>query len=108
MKLKLLNTLQDAVIKAPLHFEFGGVTFKFTAHIKLLDTPQIDELTSNNTKTDQQIARELLVGWDGFIDEGQPVPFSSDVLEQLLVYGGIAGRITAECVNAQYRVQEKN
>ncbi|NOU50268.1 hypothetical protein HG263_06895 [Pseudoalteromonas sp. JBTF-M23] len=108
MNLKLLEQLENAVIKAPLNFDFGGVNFKFTAHIKMLTTEQIDELTVTQRAEDKALVKELLVGWEDFVDQGETVAFSQDVLVQLLKYGGIAGRLAAECINAQYRVQEKN
>lgn len=107
MRLKKLEQLKDAVIEAPLKFEFGGVLFDFTAKVKLASKGEIAELTSGG-KSDFDIVKSLLVGWDKFEDEGQSVEFSQDVLNELAQYDGIIGRISVECINAQYRVQEKN
>ena len=107
MKLKCLSNL-NAIIESPINFEFGGVQFKFTAHIKLVEDDVITKLTSASGVTDPKIVRELLIGWDNFVDDGIDVKFSNDVLEQLLCYGAIAGKLSVECINAQYRVQEKN
>jgi len=108
MKLRCLNKLSNATIKAPLNFEFGGVTFKFTALIKVVDQDDLDELLNPASSTDVQTVRALLTGWEEFIDEGETVEFNAETLEEMLKYGGIAGRLSVECINAQYRVQEKN
>lgn len=107
MKLSLLTQLKNAHIKQPIDFDFGGVRFAFTAHIKLVTQSELDALTANNSH-DADIVRTLLIDWDAFVDNKKDVPFSDAVLDELLAYGGIAGRLAVECVNAQYRVQEKN
>lgn len=108
MKLKLLNELKNAVIYAPLHFEFGGLTFKFTAHVKLVTEQALKTLTEKKGANDGKIVRELLTGWNDFFDDGKDVPFARDTLEELLAYSGITARLSVECINAQYRIHEKN
>jgi len=108
MKLKLLNDLKTAVVKAPLNFEFGGVLFKFTAHIKLVTESELKLLTEKQGANDGEIVRELLISLDGFVDDGKDVPFANDTLEELLAYSGITARLSVECINAQYRIHEKN
>ncbi|WP_141235641.1 hypothetical protein, partial [Pseudoalteromonas sp. NBT06-2] len=100
--------LHDAVIDAPLNFEFGGVAFKFNAQVKLVEESEINTLTSGAIASDKNTVKALLVGWSGFIDEGKDVPFSTDTLNEMLSFGAIAGRLAVECINAQYRVTEKN
>ncbi|USE71526.1 hypothetical protein CTT31_20805 [Pseudoalteromonas maricaloris] len=107
MKLKKLEQLKNATILAPINFAFGGVDFKFDAKIKLVPEAEMTKLV-DGSKKDDAIVRELLTGWDNFVDDGTQVAFSNDVLNELLSYGAIAGRLSIECVNAQYRVQEKN
>ncbi|MEK0158267.1 hypothetical protein WLQ65_03795 [Pseudoalteromonas piscicida] len=107
MKLKKLEQLKNATILAPINFAFGGVEFKFDAKIKLVPEAEMSKLV-DGSKKDDAIVRELLIGWDNFVDDGQQVTFGGDVLDELLSYGAIAGRLSVECVNAQYRVQEKN
>ncbi|MEJ6473814.1 hypothetical protein [Pseudoalteromonas piscicida] len=107
MKLKKLEQLKNATILAPINFAFGGVDFKFDAKIKLVPEAEMSKLV-DGSKKDDAIVRELLIGWDNFVDDGQQVVFKRDVLDELLSYGAIAGRLSVECVNAQYRVQEKN
>jgi len=108
MKLKLLNQLKSAVISAPLNFEFGGVIFKFTAKIKLVPESELKTLTENQGANDNKIVRALLVGWDDFFDDGKDVPFDKSTLEEMLAYSGITARLSVECINAQYRITEKN
>ena len=107
MKLKLLEVLKNASAEAPLNFTFAGVLFKFTAKIKIVDEQTLDELT-NKQNSDKDIVRELLIGWDDYIDEGKQVPFANDTLEEMLAFPGLTARLSVECINAQYRVQEKN
>jgi len=108
MKLKLLNELKNAVAEAPLNFNFGGVQFKFTAKIKVVDEKILDDLTSKQGANDKEIVRDLLIGWAGFVDDGKQVPFATETLEEMLVYPGLTARLSVECINTQYRVQEKN
>ena len=108
MKLKCLAKVSQALIKSPLNFEFGGVLFKFTAHIKIVDQDEIDKITSSKNASDATTARGLLVGREGFSDDGKDVAFDSETLDEMLRFGGIAGKLSVECINAQYRVQEKN
>lgn len=108
MKLKLLTELKTALISAPLNFEFGGVIFKFTAKIKLVSESELKTLTEKQGANDGEIVRSLLVGWDDFFDDGKDVPFDKSTLEELLVYSGITARLSVECINAQYRITEKN
>lgn len=108
MKLKLLSQLKNAVISAPLNFEFGGVVFKFTAKIKLVPESELKTLTEKQGANDGEIVRTLLVGWDDFFDDGKEVPFDKSTLEEMLAYNGITARLSVECINAQYRITEKN
>ena len=84
------------------------MTFKFTAHIKLVDDDEITSITSGQDATDQHIVRALLIGWDNFVDDGVEVAFSPETLNEMIRFGGISGKLSVECINAQYRVQEKN
>lgn len=108
MKLKLLNNIKNATVEAPLNFSFGGVQFKFTAKIKLVDEEKLNELTMKRGTDDKDIVRDLLIGWDDFIDEGNDVPFDKETLEEMLRYPGLSSRLSVECIQAQYRIQEKN
>jgi hypothetical protein len=107
MKLKFLEKLENYQIKKPIEFNYHGTLIKFTGHIRLVKTDELQQLTITGA-SDAQTVRELLLGWEGFQDDGQDVPFSSETLNELLEYGGIAGRLAIEVVNAQYEVREKN
>ncbi len=107
MKLKFLEKLENYQIKKPIEFTYHGTLIKFTGHIHLVKLDELQKLTSAGT-SDAQTVRELLIGWENFSDDGQDVPFSPDTLNELLEYGGIAGRLAVEVVNAQYEVREKN
>ncbi|WP_063706164.1 hypothetical protein [Pseudoalteromonas gelatinilytica] len=108
MKLRLLEELKNTSAEAPLNFTFAGVQFKFTAKIKIVDEQTLEELTGKQSANDKEIVRDLLIGWDEFVDEGKQVPFATDTLEEMLAYPGLTARLSVECINAQYRVQEKN
>lgn len=108
MKLKLLEELKNTSAEAPLNFTFGGVKFKFTAKIKIVDEKTLEELTGKQGANDKEIVRDLLIGWDEFVDEGKQVPFATDTLEEMLNYPGLTARLSVECINTQYRIQEKN
>lgn len=105
MKLRCLQALKDAVINAPVDFEYGGVRFALTLHVRLLDE---QDVTAQSTGSDKDAAKHLIVGWDDFIDNDNAVPFSQETLDEMLVYPAIAHRLATECFQAQYRVQEKN
>ena len=108
MKIRLLEELKNTSAEAPLNFTFAGVQFKFTAKIKIVDEQTLEELTGKQSANDKEIVRDLLIGWDEFVDEGKQVPFATDTLEEMLAYPGLTARLSVECINAQYRVQEKN
>jgi len=59
MKLKLLEELKNATAEAPLNFTFGGVQFKFTAKIKIVDEKTLEELTGKQGANDKEIVRDL-------------------------------------------------
>ncbi|SFD55205.1 hypothetical protein [Pseudoalteromonas denitrificans] len=108
MKLTCLKKLSSALIDCPVKFEFGGVLFDFTAQVKLVDEVTLTAMTTGEKVSDKKTVKDLLVGWSGFNDEGKNVPFDKETLDEMLVYGAISGRLAVECVNAQYRVIEKN
>ncbi|ALU41939.1 hypothetical protein [Pseudoalteromonas rubra] len=107
MKLKKLANLKNVRIEMPIDFELGGVAFKFTALVKLVTQADIDDINKNKT-SDPEIVSQLLVGWTGFTDEGEDVPYSQGVKAEMLAFPGIANRLATACLQAQYAVQEKN
>ena len=58
---------------------------------------------------DQQVARELLVGWSGvYNDEGNDVPFSEAALNQLLEIPTVAAQIIGAWFDSLSEAKRKN
>ena len=74
----------------------------------MVSESELQTLTEKQGANDGEIVRSLLVGWDDFIDDGKDVPFDKSTLEEMLAYSGITARLSVECINAQYRITEKN
>lgn len=59
--------------------------------------------------SDQSIADEILVGWDGIVDgDGEPVPFSNAVKAQLLDVPMMAGALVAAYFESLVEQKRKN
>lgn len=59
--------------------------------------------------SDQSIADEILMGWDGIIDgDGEPVPFSNAVKAQLLDVPMMAGSLVAAYFESLVEQKRKN
>lgn len=59
--------------------------------------------------SDQSIADEILMGWDGVIDgDGEPVPFSNAVKAQLLDVPMMAGALVAAYFESLVEQKRKN
>jgi len=59
--------------------------------------------------SDQSIADEILVGWDGIVDgDGEPVPFSNAVKAQLLDVPMMAGSLVAAYFESLVEQKRKN
>ena len=59
--------------------------------------------------TDQSIADEILVGWDGIVDgEGEPVPFSKGSKAQLLDVPMLAGALISAYFESLTEQKRKN
>lgn len=59
--------------------------------------------------SDQSIADEILMGWDGIIDgDGEPVPFSNAVKAQLLDVPMMAGALVAAYFESLVEQKRKN
>ncbi len=59
--------------------------------------------------SDQSIADEILVGWDGIVDgDGEPVPFSNAVKAQLLDVPIMAGALVAAYFESLVEQKRKN
>ena len=58
--------------------------------------------------TDAQFVREVMVGWKGVTDEGEPVPFSEGNLEKMLQVSGVAGAVIHAVVESLTGLKRKN
>jgi len=59
--------------------------------------------------SDQSIADEILVGWDGIVDgDGEPVPFSNAVKAQLLDVPMMAGALVSAYFESLVEQKRKN
>ena len=59
--------------------------------------------------SDQSIAAEILVGWDGIVDgDGEPVPFSNAVKAQLLDVPMMAGALVGAYFESLVEQKRKN
>jgi hypothetical protein len=59
--------------------------------------------------SDQSIAAEILVGWDGIVDgDGEPVPFGNAVKAQLLDVPMMAGSLVAAYFESLVEQKRKN
>jgi len=58
---------------------------------------------------DQDVAREILAGWDGVQDDaGKPVPFSESALAQLLEIPTVAGQVIKAWFESLKEAKRKN
>jgi hypothetical protein len=56
----------------------------FDARFKRLPQSRIQEVVTNAEKIDDiTFGREILVGWEGITDNGEPVPFSETMRDRL-------------------------
>jgi hypothetical protein len=80
-------------------------TYTFDAEFKRLPQSRIDEVlrlardvergdAEADEVEDQALARELLIGWSGVVDDdGQEVPFSESSMKQLMEIYTVPGQI---------------
>lgn len=63
--------------------------FDFKLHCERLSQDEIDNIRQENGGV-KELIRRVAEGWDAVLDEaGQPVPFSTDGLEELIDYAGM-------------------
>jgi len=55
-----------------------------------------------------QIAREIVIGWDGVSDESGAMPFSAGALDTVLKIQGVAPAIVGAFLASAYGVDRKN
>ena len=76
---------------AVLAAENGAVLeHTFNACFKRFSQAEIDDIKAN-IKTDADIVRKVMIGWDGIGDaDGTPLAFNAENLERLLADNGMA------------------
>lgn len=90
----------------------------FDAEFKRLPQSRLNELAKQAKAAEkgeddefnaQVIARELVVGWSGIVDDaGKEVPFSTGALEQLLDVPSVAGQIVKAFYESYEDAKRKN
>jgi hypothetical protein len=90
----------------------------FDAEFKRLPQSRLNELARQAKAAEkgeddefnaQAIAREILIGWTGILDDGgKDVPFSEKALEQLLEVPTVAGQIVKAFYESYEDAKRKN
>lgn len=91
----------------------------FDGQFKRLSQSRIDEIRAmvrdqergrvDDDYSDQDAAREILVGWDGVNDDaGKPIAFSEAALGQLLEIPTVAGQIVKAWFESLQEAKRKN
>ncbi len=91
MAIKLsLGNIVPVQVKGVQTAESGAVErFDFTLICKRLNEQQIDTETAGRTVT--EFLQHVTEGWKSVLDpDGQPLPFSAEGLEELLLQPGVA------------------
>lgn len=108
---------RDDRFKWPVSFDvpIDGGKFKretFDAEFRRLNQSRINEIHAQaraDEVNDLDIAREVLVGWDGIKDDdGEDVPFSESAREQLLDVPMLASAIVAKYFESLQGAKTKN
>ena len=108
MAIKLsMGSILPVSIKGVETSESGAVErFEFTLICKRLNERQISEATEGRTVI--EFLQHVAQGWKSVLDEsGQPLPFSTDSLEQLLLKPGVA-RLAFAAYLREVEAREKN
>lgn len=89
-KLVFLNKLAVAV-KGVLPDESGKpMAFEFKLHCKRLNQDEIEAVTHDKKGEVKDFIRKVAQGWDDMLDEeGNPLLFSAEKLEQLINIAGM-------------------
>ena len=91
----------------------GGKTEKatFDARFKRISQTRVREIRDSiqaSTITDQAIADEVLVGWDGIQSDGDPVRYSESAKAQLLDIPGVAYALVMAFLESLAGAKRKN
>ena len=91
-------------IKVPT--DDGYKKHKIKVTFKIIDQDRIDELLRN---VDNDLLREVVLGWKGVQDEdGNEIPFSDDVLERLLKKGFVRTALAHDYIRGVNGLERKN
>jgi hypothetical protein len=108
MTFKLTQTPTfTVVVKVDTPNEKGGFDRSdFKAKFKRVTTDEMDEL---RTKLQRDVMREVLVGWDGLVDDaGQAVDFTSEHVDALLNIPPALAALADAFWNNIVKAREKN
>lgn len=84
---------------------------QFDIEFKRLSQSRLNEIRDAIEKgatTDADLAREVIMGWDGITDESGPVPYSESAREQLLDVPLVASAIVVALFNSIAGAKRKN
>ena len=92
----------------------GGTWERMTFDLEYKDLTQsrlkeIAELSDQNTLSEIDVAKEMVVGWAGVVDEeGNDVPFSIAGLNELLEFPMLAAQVVSTYIEAKQGAKRKN
>lgn len=84
---------------------------QFDIEFKRLSQSRLNEIRDSiekGTTTDIELAREVIMGWDGITDENGPVPYSESAREQLLDVPLVASAIIMALFSSIAGAKRKN
>lgn len=84
---------------------------QFDIEFKRLSQTRLNEIRDSiekGTTTDIELAREVIMGWDGITDENGPVPYSESAREQLLDVPLVASAIIMALFSSIAGAKRKN
>lgn len=83
----------------------------FDAKFKRLTQSRMDELRKGITAgdiTDSDLAREVLVGWSGVVDEGGEIPYSEAARDRLLDIPTVCAAVVMALMGSLTGARRKN
>tara|TARA_Y100000401_G_scaffold59642_1_gene47323 strand:+ start:743 stop:1087 length:345 start_codon:yes stop_codon:yes gene_type:complete len=92
----------------------GGTWERMTFDIEYKDLTQsrireIAELSEEGTLSEIDLAKEMMVGWAGVVDEeGNEIPFSMAGRDEMLEFPMLAGEIVKTYMEAKQGAKRKN
>lgn len=112
----MFKIVQTTSYKWPVEFKIptdGGrfANHSFDAEFKRLTRDEVEALRNRFTDPDTNVAdlaREIVVGWDGVSDDSGAIPFSVSALNRVLEIQGVAPAIVGSFLASCYGVERKN